>query len=221
MRDLPTHERPREKLLRSQSESLSLIELIAIVLGSGSKEKPVLQLAQELVAFFGTLENLSEATVAELCQIKGIGPAKAIQLRAAFQLGVRLSRELVPERMQISHPLHAYQLVKHRLEKEKREHLLAILLDTKGFVITQHIVSIGTLTQSLVHPREVFHPAIRHQAASIILAHNHPSGDPALSKEDVRITEKLIEVGNLMGIPVRDHIIVGKGCYISLIDVWT
>jgi len=216
MRDLPAEERPREKLLKNQSESLSIIELIAIVLGSGTKERPVLQLAQEIVAHFGSLQNLSRATVQELCQIKGIGPAKAIQLMAAFNLGIRLSKELVPERVRVAHPIHAYRLVKDEIEDETREHLIVILLDVKGYVITHQQISVGTLTQSLVHPREVFYPAIRHKAASIVLAHNHPSGDPTPSQQDITVTKELVEAGKLMGIAVQDHIIVGKGRYISM-----
>jgi len=216
MRDLPAEERPREKLLKNQSDSLSIIELIAIVLGSGTKEKPVLQLAQEIVAHFGSLENLSRATIQELCQIKGVGPAKAIQLMAAFHLGVRLSRELVPDRVKIEHPIHAYRLIKDKIAHESREHLIVILLDVKGYVISDQLISVGTLTESLVHPREVFYPAIRHKAASIILAHNHPSGDPTPSPQDISLTKQLMKAGELMGIKVQDHIIVGKGRYISL-----
>ncbi len=216
MRDLPADERPREKLLKNQADSISIIELVAIILGSGTKQKPVLQLAQEIVAHFGTLENLAQATVRELCQIKGIGPAKAIQLMAAFTLGVRLSQTITPDRCKIEHPVQAYQLIKDEIENETREHLMVILLDVKSTVISQQLISVGTLTQSLVHPREVFYPAIRHKAASLILAHNHPSGDPSPSPQDISVTKELIQIGELMGIAVRDHIIVGKNRFVSM-----
>lgn len=216
MRDLPADERPREKLLKNREESLSLAELVAIILGSGSRDKPVLQLAHEILAYFGTLKDVAGATVQELCQIKGVGPAKAIQLKAAFTLGLRLSRTIISQAVKIEHPGQAYQLVKDEIEDQTREHLIAILLDVKCSVISKQLISIGTLTESLVHPREVFYPAIRHKAASLILAHNHPSGDPTPSQEDIAVTKDLVKAGELIGINVRDHIIVGRKNYISL-----
>lgn len=214
--NLPEEERPRERLHRHGPEAMSSAELIAIVLGSGMKGKPVLQLAHELVGKFGSLKNLAEATVSELCQVKGLGMAKAVQLKAVFSLGTRLSKQEISPRYRIESPIHAYNLVKDEMEKEKRELFVVILLDTKGFVIIHQVVSIGTLSQTLIHPREVFYPAIRHNAASMILAHNHPSGDPTPSKEDFEVTNALIKVGQVMSIPVHDHIIIGSSKYISL-----
>jgi DNA repair protein RadC len=173
-------------------------------------------LASELVSSFGSLTKLSEATIEELCQIKGIGQAKAIQLKACFTLANRLSQQKHSIKYRIDNPIHAYNLIKDELEKEKRELFAIIMLDVKGCVINHEIVSIGTLTNALIHPREVFYPAIRHKAMSIILAHNHPSGDPTPSNEDHQITKKLIEVGKLIGIHVNDHIIIGDGSYISM-----
>jgi DNA repair protein RadC len=197
-------------------ESLTAAELIAIILGSGTKTVPIMQLAQKLVATFGGIQQLAEATIEELCQIKGIGQAKAIQLQAAFNLGVRLAKQMTPPKFKVEHPIHVYHLVKDELLSEKRELFVVVLIDTKGGVIGQHIVSIGTLTQTLVHPREVFYPAIRHKAASIILVHNHPSGDLTPSPQDIELTEKLIGVGKIMGIPVNDHIIISHQGYRSL-----
>jgi DNA repair protein RadC len=215
VRNLPEAERPRERLMRYGAETLSASELIAIILGSGTKNAPVLQLAQQIVARFGCLQKLAEATVEELCQIKGVGTAKAIQLRAAFNLGLRASRHAIAPKYKIEHPVHAYHLVKDELVSEKRELFIIILQDAKGCVIGHHVVAIGTLTHAPVHPREVFYPAIRHKAASLILVHNHPSGDLTPSKQDHDLTKKLIEVGRLVGIPVNDHLIVSELGYLS------
>lgn len=213
---LPEHERPRERLLRHGAEAMSTAELIAIILGNGTKTMPVLQLAQEIVMRFGSLRRLAEASIEELCQIKGLGTAKAIQLKASLSLGMRAAKQTPSQKYRIENPTQAYHLVKDELEYEKRELFLVILQDIKGVVIGHQVVSIGTLSKTLVHPREVFYPAVRHKAASVILAHNHPSGDPTPSKEDFEITQKLIDVGRLMGIPVNDHLIVGEHSFISM-----
>lgn len=213
---LPQEERPRERLLRNGAETLSAAELIAIVLGSGTKSMPVLQLAQVMVTHFGGLPQLAEATIQELCQIKGIGLTKAIQLRAVFGLGIRLSKQNITAKYKIEHPVHVYHLVKDQLQAEKREFFVVVLQDAKGCVIEQLTVSIGTLTHAPVHPREVFYPAIRHKAASLILVHNHPSGDLTPSKKDCELTRQLIEVGNVIGIPVNDHLIISEQGYVSL-----
>lgn len=209
-------ERPRERLLTQGGEALSTTELIAIILGSGTKSMPVLKLAQEILFRFGSLQNLSQATIEELCQIKGLGQAKAMQLKASLMLGLRASKQTIALKYRIENPVHAYHLVKDLLEQEKRELFGVILQDTKGYVIAHEIVAIGTLSNSLIHPREVFYPAIRRKAASLILVHNHPSGDPTPSTQDLEITKTLIEVGKLMSIPVNDHLIVGEQRYVSL-----
>lgn len=216
IRNLPEEERPRERLHRHGAEAMSTAELIAILLGSGTKGRSVLQLAHEIVAHFGSIQRIADATVAELCVIKGLGVAKAVQIKAAFNLGIRLSKQTARSKYRIEHPLHAYNLVKEELSQEQREILVVILLDTKGCVIMQETISIGTLSETLVHPREVFYPAIRHKAASLILVHNHPSGDPTPSKEDYEVTELLAKVGSMMCIPIHDHLIIGRTSYISL-----
>lgn len=213
---LPEEERPRERLMRFGAESLSTVELIAIILGSGSKAKPILQLAQEIVARFGGLRQLAEATLSELLEIKGIGMAKAIQLQAAVNLGMRASRQVCPPKYRIEHPSHAYYLLKDELEHEKREHFVVILQDVKGYVICHELISIGSLSQTLVHPREVFYPAIRHKAASLIVAHNHPSGDPTPSPQDFELTKVLVNASTIMNIPLHDHLIIGQQGYVSL-----
>lgn len=216
LQNLPSAERPRERLLRHGPEALSAPELLAIILGSGTKSAPVLQLSEMMIRHFGGLQQMSEATVQELCQIKGIGETKAIQLRAAFNLGMRLARNEMGQKFKIEHPIHAYNLIKDELQGEKREIFMIIMQDAKGCVLGFHTVAIGTLTQALVHPREVFYPAIRHKAFSIILVHNHPSGDLTPSKEDITLTQQLIEAGHLMGIPVNDHLIINEHAFLSL-----
>lgn len=215
IRHLPHSERPREKMIQNGPKSLSTVELLAILLGSGTRQTPVLQLAQELMAHFGTLENLAESSVAELRQIKGIGLAKAIQLKAAFGLSSKLVRPAIPEKIRIDHPEHAYHLLKDELIHEKRELFIIIMLDIRGYVICYDTVSIGTLTSTLVHPREVFYPAIRNKAASIILAHNHPSGDLSPSTQDLQLTKALKDAGQLIGIPVTDHLIIAHTGFLS------
>lgn len=213
---IPAEERPRERLILGGPESLTTAELLAILLGSGTKEAPVLHLAQQLVTRFGGLEHLAEATLEELCQVKGIGSAKAVLLRAAFNLATRLTKQNPTLKYKIEHPVHAYNLIKDSFGAEKREVFLAILQDTRGCSLGSHIVSIGTLNQAPVHPREVFYPAIRHKAASLILAHNHPSGDLTPSKQDCDLTRQLIEAGTLIGIPINDHLIISAHGYLSL-----
>lgn len=213
---IPPEERPRERLMHLGSEALSAAELVAIILSSGTKGKSVLQLAQELLAHFGGLQQLAGASIEELCQIKGLGKAKAIQLQAAFAIGLKLARQPIPCRYRIDSPRHAYQLIKDELEHEKRERLVAILQDAKGYVIGYETVSLGTLTQTLVHPREVFYPAIRHKAAAIIVAHNHPSGDPTPSQEDFTVTRQLLQAARVLNIALNDHLVIGNQRFVSI-----
>lgn len=216
IQNLPVEDRPRERFLRYGAEAMAISELIAIILGSGMKGIPILQLSQSILAHFGSIDKLAGATIEELCQIKGLGHAKALQLKAAFSLSARLSKQANTIKYRIENPLHAYNLVKEELQNESRELFMVILQDAKGCAIIHQVISIGTLTNVLVHPREVFYPAIRHHAASIILIHNHPSGDPTPSKQDYDLTETLIEVGKVMGIPVNDHLITGANSFLSL-----
>lgn len=213
---LPSEERPRERLMKYGAEAMSTSELIAIILGSGSKTIPVLQLSHAIMARFETPRQLAEASLAELAEIKGLGPAKALQLKAAISLGMRALKQSTPPKFRIDNPIHAYNLVKDELQNEKRELFVVILLDTKSCSMGFQTVAIGTLSNTLVHPREVFHPAIRHRAASMILAHNHPSGDPTPSPEDYETTKVLVKAGHIIGIPINDHLIIGANCYLSL-----
>lgn len=214
--DMPVEERPREKLDKYGAEILSSAELIAIILGSGTQQRPVLDLAHELIIHFGNLRDLAQATIAELTQVKGIGRAKAIQIKASCALAAKISKIDTPQDKIIRHPREVFDLLKEEMRDEKRERLVALLLDVKGKLIRTETVAIGTLTNIMVHPREVFYPAIRYKAASIILAHNHPSGDPTPSDVDILVTKEIAAAGELIGIPLKDHVIIGNKGYRSV-----
>lgn len=214
--EIPECDRPRERLRQHGPEAISTAELIAVILGSGIKGMSVYQLSHEIIRQFGSLEKLAQATLAELCQIRGLGPAKAIQLLAAIHLGTRLARHRTGHRPRIASPEQVFELMHDELANEKRELFIVVLLDTKSQLISHEIVSIGTLARTLVHPREVFYPAIRHKAAAMVLVHNHPSGDPTPSQDDLSVTRELIAAGRLMGIPVNDHVIIGHHAFVSL-----
>lgn len=217
IKNMPESERPRERLARQGPDGLSDAELLAILLGSGMRGKSVLQLAQELLIQMGSLDKLSKASLAQLQSTQGLGPAKALQLTALFALASRLSKSSIKERQEpIVNASQAYIIVREQLERETRELFVVLLQDVRKRLICTELVAIGTLSQVMVHPREVFHPAIRHKAASMILAHNHPSGDPTPSPQDRHLTTTLIEIGRLLGIPVTDHLIIGHDTFVSL-----
>lgn len=212
---LPAQERPRERLMKLGPEALSLAELLAILLTTGTKNRSVLELAQEMVVRFGSLQSLLEASIEELMEVKGIGPAKAIQLKAAFGIALKTTQKSFIAKDPI-HAKEAYELVRHELAGQKQEMLMVVLKDIKGRLIALEKVSIGTLSDVLVHPREIFYPAVRHKASSMILAHNHPSGDPTPSNADLELTKHLIRSSRVMGIHLDDHLIIGSNSFISL-----
>lgn len=214
LRDLPEEERPRERLLKFGSESLSIQELLQIVLRSGHKGESVALLSQKLLSHFGNLKRLFEASIEELMQIKGIGFAKAAQIKAVFELAKRYSLyQEEKDLKRISSPEDVFKLIKAKIKDYKKEHFYILALNTKNSVICE--ISVGTLNASLVHPREVFAEAIKNRANSIILVHNHPSGDLTPSEDDIKITKKLIEGGKILGIEVLDHIIITENSYFS------
>ena len=214
LKNLPINERPRERLSRYGPEVLSAIELIAILLGSGTRNRSVLQLASDLLSHFGSIRSLSEASLPELQQVKGIGLAKAIQIHASFALARRV------EEKQTGIPLDTtekvYDFIRFELEDQKTEHLLIVLLDVRSCLIHREILSKGTLTELLMHPREIFHTAIKHRAHSFLLAHNHPSGNPSPSPCDLEMTHILLAASRVVGIHFKDHLILGKGDFVSL-----
>ena len=215
VRDLPKPERPRERLQRFGPEALSAQELLALVVGRGIPKKSVMNIAQELITKFGNVKAIGQATIEELSQIKGIGLAKAAQIKASFELGRR--EELEPElkSFDIKDPEAVVKAIRASIKDKAKEHFKLILLNPRNKIIGISTISIGTLNTSLVHPREVFKDAIMHSAASVVLAHNHPSGDPEPSEDDITITKRLMEAGKILGIEVMDHIIIAKNGFLS------
>lgn len=219
LKSLPKEERPRERLLSSGINALSLSELLAIILGSGTQGKSVLKLSQEILERFGGLERLLDASVVELMQIKGIGKAKAIQLKAVFGIALKCRKPSFSQKNAITCASHAYDLAQAEIAHIPQEVLLVILRDIRGNLIHHEQVSMGTLSQVLVHPREVFYPAVRYKAHSLIIAHNHPSGDPTPSRADLELTRVLIEAGRVMSIGFDDHLIVCRDRFVSLKEI--
>lgn len=212
----PQQSMPRERLLEVGAEACSDAELLAILLRTGTKDINVVDLAHQLTMKFGNLYELKSATIDELCQSSGIGLAKAVQMKAALELGARMHRSLQPKlgRIRSSADL-AYSLM-DELRDKPQEHLLCIYLNTKNEIIHKKILFIGSLNQSVAHPREIFRLAVRVSAARVICCHNHPSGNPRPSENDLRFTQRLKECGELMGIELLDHLILGHDQYVSL-----
>jgi DNA repair protein RadC len=216
MRELPADERPRERLERYGPGALSVAELLAILLRVGSAQGSALQLAQQLTARFGSLKALATATVHELGQTNGVGLAKACQLKAAFELGKRLAASTDGPRPVIASPASAAQLVMEEMRYFAEEHFRILILNTRHQVLAERDISVGSLNASLVHPRETFRAAIAQGAAALVLLHNHPSGDPTPSADDLALTARLAQAGQLLGIPILDHLVIGDGRYVSL-----
>ncbi len=217
VRDLPPEERPREKLLLCGAAALSNAELLAILLRSGTRKKSVLRIAEEILAHIKEqgLAGMVHISVPELAKIDGVGRVKAATLQAAIELGRRLSVQQAA-RIEIIHgPEDAAHYAMPRYRFEQKEHFAVLLLNTKNHVLGMPEVSVGSLSASVVHPREVFRAAIDYAAASMILLHNHPSGDPTPSREDIAVTERLVKAGKIMDIPVLDHVVLGNERFTS------
>ncbi len=215
--DLPLSERPRERLQKFGIEALSAQEVLALILGRGIAGESVMVTAQRLLSQFGSVKGIAGASVEELSQVKGIGVAKASQIKAAFELANRLEGySEAGDKPIVKTPEDVVGLVRGRLKGKKKEHFLALLLDTRSRLIKAAEISVGSLDSSIVHPREVFKEAISATAASVIFVHNHPFGDPTASEDDVRLTKRLAEAGDIVGIDVLDHVIIGDKEYLSL-----
>jgi len=213
IKDLPEFERPREKLIKKGAKALKKEELLAILLRTGLKGKNALEVADDILVKYGD-KKLLNASYEELRNIHGVGLTKAAQILAAIELGSRLFKEKSEKEIYINSPEDIIKELAH-IKENKKENFVVLYLDARNKLIYKETVSIGSLNANLVHPREVFEPAVRYLAAQIVLAHNHPSGDPEPSEDDLEITKRLIESGKILGIEIVDHIIITKTGFTS------
>ncbi|MCD6288478.1 MAG: DNA repair protein RadC [Candidatus Hydrogenedentes bacterium] len=216
IREMPHAERPRERLCKRGAAALKTSELMAILFRTGTRDASAEAVAERLLASFGDLRSVARASIEELCECDGIGMVKAIELRAAFELGKRLMESTREPRPVIRCPADVADLVMNDLKLLDQEHFLVLLLDTKNRVVRIEHVFKGSLNASVSHPREAFRAAVTNAAAAVILVHNHPSGDPRPSQDDIATTRRMTEAGETLGIPLLDHIIVGDGKHVSL-----
>jgi DNA repair protein RadC len=216
IKELPSSERPRERLLHYGAGALSSGELLAIILRTGVRDENVIRVAQRLLASFGNLAGLAQANTAELMSEKGLGPAKVAQLKAALELGRRMLIQSPDERPQVRSPADAANLVMSEMALLEQENLRVMLLDTKNRVLDTPTIYVGSLNTSLIRVGELFREAIRANCASLIVLHNHPSGDPTPSPEDVAVTRQIVEAGKLLDVEVLDHLIIGQQRFVSL-----
>lgn len=216
IRDVHEADRPRERLIQHGAQSLSNQELIAILLRTGTKEESVLHLANRVLVYFEQLHELKHATIEEVVSIKGIGEVKATQLLAAVELGRRLSQKQSNDRFTIRSPHDAAAYLMPDMTSLQQEHFVVLFLNVKNQIIHKQTIFIGSLNASIVHPREIFREAVKRSAASIICAHNHPSGNPTPSPEDIDVTKRLQEAGYIIGIDLIDHVIIGDHQFVSM-----
>ncbi|MFO7959218.1 MAG: DNA repair protein RadC [Candidatus Brocadiia bacterium] len=218
IKDMPETQRPRERLIESGAETLSDIELLAIIIGGGSPKATALDLANRLLTRYDGFRRLARATTSELTTMHGIGPAKAARIQAALGIARRYASEDLSAGMVIRGSKEVYAHMREQLAGEQKEFFCTLLLDTKNHLIDKEWVAVGSLNESVVHPREAFQSAVSQSAAKVIFVHNHPSGNPEPSQQDRRLTRRLREVGSLLGIPVLDHLIIGREDYYSFAE---
>jgi DNA repair protein RadC len=214
----PEIERPRERLIRHGPETLSDAQLLAILLRTGRRKSSAVEMAHHLLKRFGGLAALKQISVSELCSVDGVGPAKAAQILASLELGRRSLAQPLHRELRALSSRDIYHHYHPLLRDSKKEHFMLLMFDGKNRLLKEITVSTGSLSLNIVHPREVFKAAVRESATSVILLHNHPSGDPAPSPEDRELTRRLVEAGRIMGIKVLDHIVLGDGRYVSFAD---
>ena len=215
IKDIIKEERPRETLLKKGESYLSDSELLAILINNGTRDKSAITLAREIIETSDGIRNLSNITVEELSKIKGIGLAKACRIISALELGRRVSVASEMQKFKISSPQDIGNVYMEELRYKKKEIFRVVLLNTKNVIIGSKDISEGSINASIVHPREVFLEAIKKSANKMILMHNHPSGDPTPSSEDINITKRLISAGQIVGIEILDHVIIGDGSFYS------
>lgn len=219
IREWPRAERPRERLLDLGAAALSPTELLAVVLRTGTEGQSALDQARAVMEFCGdSFRHLGRVGLGELCKIRGIGPAKAAQVLAILEIARRFGEEEFKPGAPFRGSYDVYAHFRERLAAEMHEQFYAVLLDNKNRKLKDLRISEGSLTSSIVHPREVYMPVIRESAAAVVFVHNHPSGDPTPSKEDLELTRRLREVGDLIGVRVLDHVVIGRGRYVSFVD---
>jgi DNA repair protein RadC len=216
LKDLPESERPRERLQTYGPGSLSTSELLAILLRTGTKSESVINLGSRLLAQFGGVAGIARASFADLCDVRGLGLAKAAQIKAALELGKRLMVASPEDRPQVKSPADVANLLMMEMGFLEQEHLRVVLLDTKNHVLGMPTIYVGSLNTSVLRVGELFREAIRANAAAVIVVHNHPSGDPTPSPEDVSITRQIVEGGKLLDVDVLDHLVIGQQRYVSL-----
>ena len=218
IKELPQHERPRERLEKLGAEALSDAELLAIILRTGMQGVSAVGLANRILLKFGDLKAIASASLEQLCQIAGVGPAKAVQVKAAFDIAKRLSQFRPGEKPVISSSRDVFALLADEMRLQEKECFKALYLDIKNHVKKVETISVGTLSASLVHPREVFKSAVRDNCAAVIIVHNHPTGDPSPSTHDMETTQRIKAAGKVLGIELLDHVIIGEGRYFSYKD---
>jgi len=216
VREMSEEDRPRERLTRLGAEALRDAELLAVLFRTGTREVGAVALAERMLRHFGDLRGLARASLEELQQVKGIGKVKAIEIKAALELGKRLAVHRSPGRFRIRNDGDVAELLMLELKEHETEHFVAVLLNTKNEVLKKLNVSRGGLDSTVAAPRDVFRQAVREGAAAVVVAHNHPSGDPEPSRSDISLTEQLVQAGDLLGIPLVDHVVIGDGCHVSM-----
>lgn len=219
IKDLPMEERPREKMISNGASFLSNAELLAILIGTGTRKKSSLDLANQVLSLeTDGIRHLADCTPEEICEIPGMGIAKACQIISAIELGKRIATNPREKKISVNNPDSIANLFMEEMRYYKKEFFKVLLLNSKGEIISIEKTSIGDLNSTIVHPREIFYTPIRRSAAAVIFVHNHPSGNPIPSQEDIDVTNRLVEAGKILGIKVLDHIVIGDGTYVSFKD---